>query len=297
MLNASKLLIEQRIAGYRSNELAQLVVSLELKSVRQPDIDAVKPMLECLKIKAGEPEHIGRILRTIEDFQEATGPIEVQDEADLELSSNSMRLATAKRKEFQQKLSQIRFDWLVYKRLDEAATRLGVCLRGDMPDSAEDYYKDSLRVAFLELDRDHDGSITLSELEAWIRSSFWQEMPPLLQNLNPSSDTSEIRKVFKAMDLDGDGVVSFDEFRALLENEVHEAFKPKKSATEKLVDSDSDLDDDELPSMGTKIELDKEEEKQYKIDVRRSHPSAVPTMQSRRNSNPPANPRDSTLNV
>ena len=80
--------------------------------------------------------------------------------------------------------------------MDVAATRLGVWLRGDMPDSAEDYYKDSLRVAFLELDRDHDGTITLSELEAWLRSSVWQEMPKLLQNLNKSSDSCEIKKVF-----------------------------------------------------------------------------------------------------
>lgn len=254
ILNASKVLIEQRVAGYRSNELAQMVVSLELKSVRQNDLDGVQVMMDNLRIKAFESDHIGRLLITIQDFQEAVGPVEVTSELELEMASQTMRKSTAIHKEHQDRLRAVQTAWLEERKMDVQCNRLGLSLRGDVPDTAADFYKDSLRVAFLELDRDHDGSITVEELGAWLKSSVWQDMPPVLKNLNSSSNDSEIRKVFQAIDTNGDGVISFDEFRSVLENEIDASVQPKGQR----------VDDDDI----------------YDSDHEGGEAAAVPTMQA-----------------
>eukprot|EP00656_Telonema_subtile_P012098 TRINITY_DN16067_c0_g4_i1.p1 TRINITY_DN16067_c0_g4~~TRINITY_DN16067_c0_g4_i1.p1 ORF type:complete len:1002 (-),score=296.93 TRINITY_DN16067_c0_g4_i1:190-3195(-) len=260
ILSASKVLIEQRVAGYRANELAQMVVSLELKSVRQNDLDGIKGVMDNLRIKSTECDHIGRLLITIQDFQEAVGPVEVSSDLELQMQSQTMRKSTAVHKEHQDKLRAVQTAWLEERKVDVQCRRLGLCLKGDMPDSAADYYKDSLRVAFLELDRDHDGSITMEELQAWLQSSVWQDMPPVLRELNAGSDASEIKKVFEAIDANGDGVISFDEFRSVLENEIDESVNPKGREE----DEDADLYEEMpspagLPTMQVDMDLHVEE--------------------------------------
>jgi len=161
----------------------------------------------------------------VHDFQAAAGPQDIKEEAELEINSATMRKASSTHKQFQHKLKDAQVSWLAHRQVDASANRLGVWLRGDVPGSLVDFYKDSLRAAFQSLDRNGDGHITRHELQDWLKSSLWQDLPEFFKNLNVNND-ADIDRVFSLMDTDGDGVVSFDEFRMVMENELEESAAP-----------------------------------------------------------------------
>jgi len=226
VLKGSQLLMSRRMAGYRVNELAQALVSLELKSVRAVDISGLANLKTMMKIQSEEPHKIRKMQEIVHDFQAAAGPQNITEELELEINSATMRKASSTHKQFQNKLKDAQVSWLAHRQVDASANRLGVWLRGDVPGSLVDFYKDSLRAAFQSLDRNGDGHITRHELQDWLKSSLWQDMPEVFKNLNVNND-ADIERVFSLMDTDGDGVISFDELRMVMENELEESAVPR----------------------------------------------------------------------
>jgi len=70
--------------------------------------------------------------------------------------------------------------------------------------NSKDYTDESLLEAFHEIDTDKSGSIEEAELEAAIRA------------MDPSASAAKIRDMLDFADADGDGLVTFEEFKKIM---------------------------------------------------------------------------------
>ena len=81
--------------------------------------------------------------------------------------------------------------------------------RDDLTYVVVDERKD--HILFQEFDSDNDGTITVEEVADYLLSKDPNERPPGFQDINPFQK-EKLRKQLKAIDTDGDGKLSFEEF-------------------------------------------------------------------------------------
>jgi calmodulin len=79
--------------------------------------------------------------------------------------------------------------------------------------TSEVYYSDEkIKIAFERFDLDKDGFISASELRTALSEAFCQGMKRVAETL----DDGDIEEVIAEADLDGDGRISFEEFRIMI---------------------------------------------------------------------------------
>jgi len=88
--------------------------------------------------------------------------------------------------------------------LAEAAAEWNMLAGGRNRRNSKDYTDESLLEAFHEIDTDKSGSIEEAELEAAIRA------------MDPNASSAKIRDMLDFADADGDGQVTFEEFKKIM---------------------------------------------------------------------------------
>jgi len=74
------------------------------------------------------------------------------------------------------------------------------------------YSEEKIKIAFERFDLDKDGFISASELRTALREAFCQGMKRVAETL----DDDDVEEVITEADLDGDGRISFEEFRIMI---------------------------------------------------------------------------------
>jgi len=123
--------------------------------------------------------------------------------------------------------------------------------------------------AFVRIDEDRNGRITIDELEK------------VMEHLHDKKDKKELEKILQEVDKNGDGTVDFEEFIALFWTAEEQAESERKKRTSEMLTVDRKPDDKKQDKENKEKEKkEKEKEKDKKDTTKDAKAKSKPTEQS-----------------